>query len=126
LWWGGLNCLAGCLIAPSGLAAESHCSMSSEGDCCHSRAGSENDPALESVGAPSTLLQPLACCSLESYLAEMSRDMRPRATDGAVFAAVLSLIEFIPESEPPIQLPDRWARLPDRGSTHLLYCVFLI
>jgi hypothetical protein len=49
-----------------------------------------------------------------------------RSVDGAAASAILSRIEFIPESEPRAQLPDRWARLPDRGGSHILHCVFLI
>jgi hypothetical protein len=59
-----------------------------------------------------------------SLSGEPSRDVR--AVDGAAASAILSRIEFIPESEPRAQLPDRWARLPDRGGSHILHCVFLI
>jgi hypothetical protein len=40
LWWGGLNCLSGCLIPKAGDDGESHCSMGAGGgECCHTRAG---------------------------------------------------------------------------------------
>lgn len=125
LWWGGLNCLSGCLIPQAGANGESHCSMSGEGgDCCQTQAGGEESLSSKSVGAPSTSIQSLSCCSLLSLSGEASRDLR--AADVAATSAILSRIEFTPESEPRVQLPDRWARLPDRGGTHLLHCVFLI
>jgi hypothetical protein len=125
LWWGGLNCLSGCLI-PSGIASgESHCSMSNDGgECCQTQAGGEESPSSKSIEAPSTSIQSLSCCSLLSLSGEISRDVR--AADVAATSAILSRIGFTSESEPRVQLPDRWARLPDRGGTHLLHCVFLI
>jgi hypothetical protein len=125
LWWGGLNCLSGCLIPKAGVDGESYCSMGGEGgDCCHARAGGEESLSSKSVGAPSTSVQSLSCCSLLSLSGDVSRDLR--AVDGAATSAILSRIGFTPESGPRAQLPDRWARLPDRGGTHLLHCVFLI
>lgn len=125
LWWGGLNCLSGCLIPKAGADGESHCSMVGEGGaCCHARAGGEKSLTSKSVGAPSTSVQSLSCCSLLSLSGAVSRDVR--AVDGATASAILSQIGFTPESGARVQLPDRWARLPDRGGTHLLHCVFLV
>jgi len=125
LWWGGLNCLSGCLIPKAGAGGESHCSMAGEGgDCCHARGGGEESLSSKSVGAPSTSIQSLSCCSLLSLSGDVSRDVR--AVDGAATSAILSQVVFSPESIPRVQLPDRWARLPDRGGMRLLHCVFLI
>jgi hypothetical protein len=125
LWWGGLNCLSGCLIRPAGASAESHCSMGGEGgDCCQIQTGREESLSSKLIGLPSTSVQSLSCCSLMSLSAEARRDVR--SVDGAVTSAILSRVGFIPEWMPRVQLPDRWARLPDRGGTHLLHCVFLI
>ena len=125
LWWGGLNCLSGCLIPKAVADGESHCSMDgSGGDCCHTRAGGKESLSSKSVGEPSTSVQSLSCCSLLSLTGDVSRDVR--AVDGAATSPILSRIGFAPESMPRAQLPDRWARLPDRGGTRLLHCVFLI
>jgi hypothetical protein len=125
LWWGGLNCLSGCLIPKAGADAESHCSMGGEGgDCCHTRAGGKESLSSKSIGAPSTSIDSLSCCSLLSLSGDVSRDVR--AVDGAATSAIQSRAVFTPESMPRVQLPDRWARLPDRGGTRLLHCVFLI
>jgi hypothetical protein len=125
LWWGGLNCLSGCLIPKAGADEESHCSMGGEGgDCCHARAGGKESLSSKSLGAPSTSVQSLSCCSLLSLSGDVSRDVR--AVDGATTSAILSRVGFTPESMPRVQLPDRWARLPDRGGTQLFNCVFLI
>ena len=126
LWWGGLNCLIGCAVPSVEVdAVASHCSMSAEGDCCHSQAGGEDVPSNVTVGSQSTASEPLACCSLEAYSAEVKREMR------GLGAPVLTLqqwnrVSLAFESSPRAQLPDRWAHLPDRGGTRLLYCVFLI
>ena len=125
LWWGGLNCLAGCIAAPVDVAAPSHCSMSAEGDCCLSEAsGNKDEPPGAYIGSPSTSLQPLACCSLEAYSADERRDVR--AKDGAAVTPAPSRLSYAPTHEAPVQLPDRWVRLPDRGGTYLICCVFLI
>ena len=125
LWWGGLNCLSGCLIPKAGAVGESHCSMGGEGgDCCHTRAGGKESLSSKSVGAPSTSVQSLSCCSLLSLSGDVSRDVR--ADDGASTSAILSRVVFTPESMPRVQIPDHWARLPDRGGGRLLHCVFLI
>jgi hypothetical protein len=125
LWWGGLNCLSGCLIPKAGADGKSHCSMGGDGgDCCHTQANGEESLSSKSVGAPSTSIQSFSCCSLLSLSGDVSSDLR--ATDGAAASAISSRIEFTPESKPRVQIPDRWARLPDRGGTHILHCVFLI
>jgi hypothetical protein len=125
MWWGGLNCLSGCLIPKADADGENHCSMGGEGGaCCHAQAGGEESLTSKSVGAPSTSVQSLSCCSLLSLSGDVGRDVR--AVDGAAASAILSQIGFTPESGTRVQLPDRWARLPDRGGTHLLHCVFLI
>jgi hypothetical protein len=125
LWWGGLNCLSGCLISQTGAEGESHCSMSGAGgDCCQARAGGKESLSSKSIGSPSTSVQSLSCCSLLSLSGEPGRDVR--AVHGTAASAILSRIEFTSESEPRAQLPDRWARLPDRAGSHILYCVFLI
>ena len=124
LWWGGLNCLSGCLTASLDASSESYCPMSGKGrDCCHTQSG-KTSRSSKSISAPFTSLQSLSCCSLLSLTAEESRDVK--AHDGLITTTIFNPIEFTPESEPRAQLPDRLARLPDRGGTHLLNCVFLI
>src|SRR5262249_23660848 len=127
LWWGGLNCLSGCLIPKAGAEGEGHCSMGGEGgECCHTQAGGEESLSSMSVGAPSTSIQSFSCCYLLSLSGDVSRDVRADDGSSTATSAILSRIGFTPESIPRVQLPDRWARLPDRGGTHLLHCVFLI
>jgi hypothetical protein len=125
LWWGGLNCLSGCLIPNSGSDGEDHCSMGARGGaCCHIRPHGKRSTSPESVGAPFTSIQSLSCCSLLSLSGGVNRDVRD--ADVAAVSTMPSRLVFTSESEPRIQLPDRWARLPDRGGTHLLHCVFLV
>lgn len=125
LWWGGLNCVAGCLLAPSSAAAsEPHCSMSMEGDCCLSQTGSKDTASTVAVTSPSASLQPLACCSLEAISAEVKRDVR--SLDVVAIIPPISWQHSTPERITHAALLDRWACLPDRGGTYLLHCVFLI
>lgn len=125
LWWGGLNCLSGCLAASADMTAEEHCPMAGEGgDCCHMRASKKDPFTSESLAAPFTSEQSQVCCSLETLTADVTRGAH--AAGPAVAAIVPRRIEFTPERVPRIQLPDRWVRLPDRGGTRLLHCVFLI
>jgi len=124
LWWGGLNCLSGCLTASPDASGESHCPMNGKGgDCCKTQRGKAS-LSSKSISAPSTSLQSLSCCSLLSLTAEEGRDVK--AHGGAITTAIFKPVEFAPESEPRAQFPDRWARLPDRGARRLLHCVFLI
>jgi len=124
LWWGGLNCLSGCLTVAMDADGESSCPMSGKGgSCCHGQNG-KTSRSSKSIGAPSSSLQSLSCCSLLSLTAEESHNKH--AHDGAIATAIFNPIEFAPESEPRAEFPDRWARLPDRGGTHILHCVFLI
>ena len=125
LWWGGLNCLTGCLLAPSDDAAtEGHCSMSAEGDCCLSKAGADDQPDDLVIGSESAVRQSLSCCSLEAISAEVKRNLR--GVDGMIAGQVPGRIDFLSEYKPRVDRLDRWGRLPDRGGTHLLHCVFLI
>ena len=60
LWWGGLNCLSGCLTSLTSVIGESHCSMSGEGgDCCQTQTGAEESLSSKSIGAPFTSFQSL-------------------------------------------------------------------
>ena len=126
LWWGGLNCLIGCAVPSAKVdAVASHCSVSAEGDCCHSKAGGEDVASDASVGSHSTAIQPLACCSLEAYSAEVKRETRGLGGP-AITLPQWNRVNFAFESDTRAQLPERWAHLPDRGGTRLLFCVFLI
>jgi hypothetical protein len=124
LWWGGLNCLTGCLTASPVVIKEGHCSMEGEGDCCLSQAD-EGKPSPTSIVDPSSSILPLNCCSLESLTAEVTHDARAACNTGLI-TAVLSRTEFTPEAGPRAEMPERLARLPDRGDTRLLCCIFLI
>lgn len=129
LWWGGLNCLTGCLLMPSTAEAESACPMSGMGgDCCATMHGkdnsSEKSPRINAIGAPSTSSQSIPCCALESLTADKSRDVRAKYV--TAIAILPSPINFISESPPRAELPGHCVRLPDRGGTYLLNCVFLI
>ena len=120
LWWGGLNCLSGCLAAPPDGAGESYCAMGKGSHCCHTHKSDKASRPSKTIEEPSGP----SCCSLLSLAAEESCDAHSHS--GATTTAIFNPIEFTPESKPHVQFPDRWARLPDRGGTHLFHCVFLI
>lgn len=98
--------------------------MNAEGDCCQSQVGGEGASATASFTSDDALLHSLACCSLEDYPVEISRNVR--VADDAAETAALSQLDLIPKSEPRAQTPHKRARLPDLKQTHILCRVFLI
>jgi hypothetical protein len=126
LWWGGLNCLTGCLTSLANFSGESHCPTSGEGgDCCRTPAGDHGAHSSSTIGSPSTSLPSSICCSLLSLSAEVRRE-DVQAVNGSMTAAIESRIEHSLERRSSVQFLNRRIRLPDRGGTYLLHCVFLI
>lgn len=121
LWWGGLSCLAGCVVSLSLESSETECPVSPSGNCCHS-AG--DDKAGAAVRVPSPAVHPHSCCTLQSLTAETTRNVR--ASDVVVPAVILTCVELAHDTTLRGALPDNWLLLPDRGGTHLRCCVFRI
>jgi len=122
LWWGGLNCLSGCLIAPiTDSVAEAHCSMEG-GECCVSKNDVDRDSG-DAIGSLGEAATSISCCSLESLAADSNRRLDDAT---ALIAPHDTHPELIPQTQVRVVRLDRWARLPDRGGTYVLHCVFLI
>jgi len=116
--------LTGCVLAASPANSKaSHCSQSAESDCCLPLNGSEEESAAVTVGFP-TAAQSLSCCSLEALSSDLKRDHQ--GGYAATTIPLSSWITYSPHRKLATETPDRWARLPDRGGTFLIHCVFLI
>jgi hypothetical protein len=125
LWWGGLNCLTGCLTTPAGAATEEHCPMGGEGgDCCLSQSAKDR-LSSKVAGTPSNPSQHFDCCSLQSLSADVKRNAQTTTAATATTTSVRvnsPLVTF-----PRLKFTAPWMRLPDRGGgAHVLHCVFLI
>jgi hypothetical protein len=138
LWWGGLNCLSVCAIAPS---APDHCSVPAiveapieSGDdhhCCvaaeHCEDTSERTDAAANIAPKGSAPQPvphLECCALENHQANTEPQSRNSVNQDKTQAPRIAASN--PDSISGYGTFHRSARLPDRGGTHLRICVFRI
>ena len=92
------------------------------GECCVSKNDADRDSG-DAIGSLGENANPLSCCSLESLTAESNRRSD---NDTALIAPQATNPELLPQTQVRAVRLDRWARLPDRGGTHALHCVFLI
>ncbi|MCA1591608.1 MAG: hypothetical protein LC754_02945 [Acidobacteria bacterium] len=132
LWLGGLGCLVGCgpmvfATTPAPVALENHetaesCPMASMGgDCCRHAKTERRGAAGETL---SSTPQQMNCCPLAGQTADHVRKLRFVEAPVAVVAREsLSAPAFV--SHAAAAIPGR-RRVPDRGSTYLRCCVFLI
>ena len=136
LWLGGVGCLIGCetnaSAAPaadtlvSSLVATESCSTSARSghDCCHQKtlAGRHESGKASSAGAVSHPSFP-TCCPLAGQKANAAR--KSNLVDAAPTVhgfATVTTHQIITTQRPPSAA----RRVPDRGSTYLRCCVFLI
>lgn len=138
LWWGGLNCLSVCAMAPS---ASDHCSapaiieapIGSEDDhhCCVAAddcedTGERTEAAVNIAprgSAPRPAPQ-LECCALENHQANTEPQSRNSVNQDKTHAPRVAASD--PDSISGYGTFHRSALLPDRGGTHLRICVFRI
>ena len=128
LWLAGVGCLFGCemdaLAVPAGgsqAAAEAEsCPAFSGRDCCH-KAEQGGGDAL--AGQSSEGKGAVSCCPLSGQQVESARKAN---TTKALPAEAGSRSFDAPGFDHSAQLTSYRAQVPDRGSTHLRCCVFLI
>lgn len=128
LWLAGVGCFVGCEMnvaaAPkheSQTASQTEsCPAFSGHDCCQ-KTEESNDAA--SIAFPPKKTENISCCPLTALSADAARRV---STSDAPFAAVQSTSQVVPDTRISIQLPASRLKVPDRGSTYLRYCVFLI
>jgi hypothetical protein len=145
LWFVGLGCLLGCLshaqaasIHESGVSKHTGMSMGDEmpngqgagqqHDCCRARMASNKDVKNETGKSLRTSLPSSSdsqCCPLSATNGSGVAH-KPRAAGEATQAPVLNTTQ--PRMDMPAQAApsDNSLSLPNRGHTHLRYCVFLI
>lgn len=133
LWLAGVGCFFGCEMSASATPADERqagpqadsCPAFAVHDCCHKAGGGK---AEDGVGA-ATIRQPLkertriACCPLAGQSADPTRKVN--VADAPVAEAGRKPTPT-PNTLTPAQTSTPWLRVPDRGSTHLRCCVFLI
>lgn len=131
LWLGGVGCLLGCEMQASAApfveahefassASSDSCPMNAAHDCCHR---SHEEGMTIAFGATSESSQTMNCCPLAGQSANIARKAR---FDIAPLA--LAENELLPQLtfNNATSMPFVRLRVPDRGSTYLRHCVFLI
>lgn len=128
LWLAGVGCFVGCEMNVA--AAPKHesltksqtesCPAFSGHDCCQKTEVS-NDAA--SITIPPKKTENISCCPLTGLSADPARRV---STSDAPFAVVQSTSLVAPDTRISTQLPTSRLKVPDRGSTYLRCCVFLI
>ena len=131
LWLGGAGCLVGCEMdataAPSGESSppvsEASCPAftGSGGDCCHKAAAKNVGTHADIPSRPGRLM---SCCPLAGQSAAVAG--KPRHSDKAGTVLPVSILLAIPRPEAHALEGVGGLRVPDRGSTYLRCCTFLI
>ena len=131
LWLGGVGCFVSCemdvtaapLGEPAASVAEASCPAFGGvgGDCCH-KAAAENGGTR--VNLPSQPGRPMWCCPLAGQSSAVAG--QPRLSDEAGAALAVSILLSIPRAEAHAPRGVGGLRVPDRGSTYLRCCTFLI
>jgi hypothetical protein len=128
LWLAGVGCFVGCEMnvaaAPGHEAliksqAES-CPAFSGHDCCQK---TEESSDAASVGIPPKNTEDVSCCQLTGLSADPARKV---STSDAPHTVAQSASLVAPDTRISTQLPTYGRKVPDRGSTYLRCCVFLI
>ncbi len=129
LWLGGLGCLIGCEINVSAASDDernilnrtsSSCPLSSGHTCCHSAKDNRERPSADTTPQSTDTM---SCCPFAGESAVVSK---PRITDSLALISTANRVLSAPNVETySVRLTNR-SLLPDRGSTYLLHCVFLI
>jgi hypothetical protein len=136
LWLGGLGCVIGCEMGT--LAAsrdEEHSNVSEDScpssghDCCKKKPKSAEDKEAETRESSAIANIPHgtdampSCCPLAIQSADPAR--KSRFVDAPLVTTASRLLGT-PDFQPSNAIPFTRLRVPDRGSTYLRCCVFLI
>ena len=136
LWLAGVGCFFGCEMGvvkaaaetvgrEAAFAREDSCPAFAGHDCCHkAKAGSGGDggegPDARRTPGPAPRTD---CCPLKSQSADPARKV---GFADAPLAEAGTPLKFNPHTNAHARLTPHRLRVPDRGSTHLRCCVFLI
>lgn len=130
LWLGGAACVLGCEAGVSAATVDASqastsiesCPLKAAGhECCHQ--GEEGSDEVSS-GTISSSPDGMMCCPLAGHSALAAS----KSSIADAPAAALSVRETLPVPREGMLVtsPARGLRVPDRGGTYLLCCVFLI
>jgi hypothetical protein len=129
LWLAGVGCIIGCemntaaaLAAPQAkeqtVTEDESCDASARKNCCHKKKGDgQASLGTSQTGAHSS------CCPLAAISADPGRKL---GTKDAPAVPAESRLPGATVSRIPARNSSYKLRVPDRGSTHLRLCVFLI
>jgi hypothetical protein len=134
LWLAGVGCFFGCEMGVVSAAAEEvdgqaavekseSCPAFAGGDCCHKAKAERGGEGGPNAGRTPLRTPRTDCCPLKAQSADPAR--KAGATDAHPAAAGTPL-KFTARAHTPARLDAHRPRVPDRGSTHLRCCVFLI
>ena len=136
LWLAGVGCFFGCEMGvvsaasaasgadePAAMETSESCAAFAGGDCCH-KAKAESGGA----GGPHARQNPgrtprTDCCPLKAQSADPARKAGEK---DAHLAEARTPLKPAAHAHTPARLDAHRPRVPDRGSTHLRCCVFLI
>lgn len=131
-WLGGLGCVLGCEFTPSVRASDESsaanqearsCLTAAKGNCCHSQQAKSNSKQLNARTAPQTVGE-MSCCPIAGQSAVVIS--KPRRADAPVLAPTSITFPVAPRVERRDASFAARQHVPDRGSTYLRCCVFLI
>ena len=129
LWLAGVGCIIGCEMNTAAAAApaeeaekateDESCDASAGRDCCQKK---NDDDGGRYLGSSHTGTHS-SCCPLAALSADPARKL---STKDAPLAVAGNRLTGAAAARIPTQLSSYKLRVPDRGSTHLRLCVFLI
>ena len=133
LWLAGVGCFFGCEMGVVSAATEvdegeaveqpESCPAFAGHDCCH-KAKAESSKVNGSTARQTPGRAPRTdCCPLKGQAADSARKVG--VADAHLAEAGIPL-KFNPHTNTRARLTTHRLRVPDRGSTHLRCCVFLI
>jgi hypothetical protein len=133
LWMAGVGCFFGCEMGVVSAAAEADerevveqpesCPAFAGRDCCH-KAKAESGEASGSTARRTPGHAPRTdCCPIKSQSADPARKL---GVADAPLAEAGTPLKLSPHTNARARLTVHRLRVPDRGSTHLRCCVFLI
>lgn len=126
LWLAGVGCIIGCEMNVAA-APKEEAQAASEADSCPMESGG-HDCCEEDGDGPSNVRFPkhnthVSCCPLATLSADPARKI---STKDVPLAVAGNGLPAVADSRTSTPLPSYRLRVPDRGSTYLRCCVFLI
>jgi|SRR5581483_9803209 len=116
LWLGGIGCLAGC----ARVLLESNIALSNSHACCH-QARQKKETTPDSISGS---LNAMSCCPLAGQKCIFTSKQQIPESAAVQSAQPLTIFQQVITTDSG--LPLRRIRVPDRNSTYLRHCTFLI